>query len=87
MVLVVHRCQLFKCAELLTPLDSVHLTLAGDAEEIYEDMAARTRLKLVLVKVGRLVAVFMLQDTSSLSSFVMEGAVEDGLKEISQPAA
>ncbi|MBY0248110.1 MAG: hypothetical protein K2Q17_10635 [Nitrospiraceae bacterium] len=50
-------------------------------------MAARTRLKLVLVKVGRLVAVFMLQDTSSLSSFVMEGAVEDGLKEISQPAA
>ena len=66
-IAVVETCQLFERADLLASFNTVQLALAGDAEEIFEDTVTRTRLKLVLVEIGRVVAIFMLQDSSSLS--------------------
>ena len=66
-IAVVETGQLFERADLLASFNTVQLALAGDAEEIFEDTVTRTRLKLVLVEIGRVVAIFMLQDSSSLS--------------------
>src|SRR6185295_11522621 len=54
MIAVIETCQLFKHAYLFTPFHPIHLTLARDTKQILEHAAARSRLKLVLSKVGRI---------------------------------
>jgi hypothetical protein len=54
--------QFFERTDLLAPLNLVHLSPAGDTKQILEHVPARIRLKLVLVKIGRIVAISTVQE-------------------------
>ena len=68
MIAVIETCQLFEHAHLFVPFKLIHLSLAGDAEQVLQHAVARTRLKLALVKISSVVAILGLQCLPSRSS-------------------
>lgn len=60
-VAIVTIHQFFKRTYLFSPLDPIHLALTGDMLQILQYALPRARLKLVLVEIGRVVAMFTFQ--------------------------